>query len=138
MGCGAATTSSSGHPAIVISDGPNIQLPSGYAVSASARKQLLRRGSVHCPALRPRDENRNVQRETALMASFRRWLAEAEPEIVCLQKLKVPDDKFPEPAIRELGIARSGTARRAGTASPYLRANPQPTENASQPTGRSG
>jgi exodeoxyribonuclease-3 len=32
-----------------------------------------------------------------------RWLAETEPQIVFLQELKAPDDKFPEPAIRELG-----------------------------------
>jgi exodeoxyribonuclease-3 len=32
-----------------------------------------------------------------------RWLAEAEPDIVCLQELKAPQDKFPEAAIRDLG-----------------------------------
>ena len=29
-----------------------------------------------------------------------RWLAEAKPDVVCLQELKAPDEKFPEPAIR--------------------------------------
>jgi len=32
-----------------------------------------------------------------------RWLALAEPDIVCLQELKAPDEKFPEKAIRDLG-----------------------------------
>jgi exonuclease III len=32
-----------------------------------------------------------------------RWLAEAKPDVVCLQELKAPDEKFPEPAIREAG-----------------------------------
>jgi exodeoxyribonuclease III len=32
-----------------------------------------------------------------------RWLAEAEPDIVCLQELKCPDERFPEAAIREAG-----------------------------------
>jgi exodeoxyribonuclease-3 len=32
-----------------------------------------------------------------------RWLTEAEPDIVCLQELKAPDEKFPEPAIRKAG-----------------------------------
>src|ERR1700740_3715814 len=38
------------------------------------------------------------------MAGFRCCLAGSrKPEIVCLQELKVPDDKFPELAIPELG-----------------------------------
>lgn len=32
-----------------------------------------------------------------------RWLGEAEPDIVCLQELKAPQDKFPEKAIRDAG-----------------------------------
>ena len=32
-----------------------------------------------------------------------RWLGEAGPDIVCLQELKAPDEKFPEDAIREAG-----------------------------------
>jgi len=34
-----------------------------------------------------------------------RWLAEAQPDIVCLQELKAPDEKFPEGAIRDAGYA---------------------------------
>ncbi|OHD03691.1 MAG: exodeoxyribonuclease III [Sphingomonadales bacterium RIFCSPLOWO2_12_FULL_63_15] len=32
-----------------------------------------------------------------------RWLSEAAPDIVCLQELKAPGDKFPETAIRDAG-----------------------------------
>lgn len=32
-----------------------------------------------------------------------RWLHEAEPDIVCLQELKAPQQKFPEKAIRDAG-----------------------------------
>ena len=32
-----------------------------------------------------------------------RWLAEARPDIVCLQELKAPTDKFPAEAIRAAG-----------------------------------
>src|SRR4051794_38931502 len=32
-----------------------------------------------------------------------RWLAATEPDIVCLQELKAPDEKFPEAAIGKAG-----------------------------------
>ena len=32
-----------------------------------------------------------------------RWLEEERPDIVCLQELKAPDEKFPESMIRDLG-----------------------------------
>lgn len=32
-----------------------------------------------------------------------RWLAEASPDVVCLQELKAPQEKFPEAALREAG-----------------------------------
>ena len=32
-----------------------------------------------------------------------RWLEEARPDVVCLQELKAPDDKFPESALHALG-----------------------------------
>ena len=33
------------------------------------------------------------------------WLAEARPDVVCLQELKAPHEKFPEAALREAGYA---------------------------------
>jgi exodeoxyribonuclease III len=32
-----------------------------------------------------------------------RWLKEAKPDVVCLQELKAPQEKFPEQAIKDLG-----------------------------------
>jgi exodeoxyribonuclease-3 len=32
-----------------------------------------------------------------------RWLASAAPDVVCLQELKAPDDKFPQAAIEKAG-----------------------------------
>ena len=35
--------------------------------------------------------------------NFLRWLSESAPDIVCLQELKAPQEKFPEAAIRDAG-----------------------------------
>jgi exodeoxyribonuclease-3 len=34
-----------------------------------------------------------------------RWLGETQPDIVCLQEIKAPQDKFPQSAIQEAGYA---------------------------------
>ena len=46
-----------------------------------------------------------------------RWLEEFAPDVVGLQELKCTDEAFPREAIEALGYRRSGTGRRAGTAS---------------------
>jgi len=45
----------------------------------------------------------NVNSINARLASLTRWLEETAPDIVCLQELKAPQDKFPEAAIRGAG-----------------------------------
>jgi exodeoxyribonuclease-3 len=45
----------------------------------------------------------NVNGVNGRLPVLLRWLEEAAPDIVCLQELKAPQDKFPEKAIRELG-----------------------------------
>ena len=45
----------------------------------------------------------NVNGVNGRLAVLTRWLQEAQPDVVCLQELKAPDDKFPHAAIRELG-----------------------------------
>ena len=45
----------------------------------------------------------NVNGINGRLANLLGWLAEAEPDIVCLQELKAPDDKFPAAAIRAAG-----------------------------------
>jgi exodeoxyribonuclease-3 len=45
----------------------------------------------------------NVNGVNGRLPVLLRWFDEARPDIACLQELKAPDDKFPEPAIREAG-----------------------------------
>jgi exodeoxyribonuclease III len=43
----------------------------------------------------------NVNGISARLSALLRWLAESQPEVACLQKLKAPQERFPEAAIRE-------------------------------------
>jgi exodeoxyribonuclease-3 len=45
----------------------------------------------------------NVNSINARLPVLLRWLAEASPDIVCLQELKAPDEKFPEQALKDVG-----------------------------------
>jgi len=45
----------------------------------------------------------NVNSINARMHILKRWLAENEPDVVCLQELKTPQENFPEQAINDLG-----------------------------------
>jgi len=45
----------------------------------------------------------NVNGVNGRLSVLLRWLAEAEPDVVCLQELKAPQEKFPGPALREAG-----------------------------------
>jgi exodeoxyribonuclease III len=45
----------------------------------------------------------NVNGIGARLPNLRRWLAETTPDVVCLQELKAPQEKFPEGLIREAG-----------------------------------
>jgi exodeoxyribonuclease-3 len=47
----------------------------------------------------------NVNSVNARLPVLLRWLAETQPDVVCLQELKAPQDKFPEGALREAGYA---------------------------------
>ena len=60
-----------------------------------------------------------------------RWLKEAKPDVVCLQELKAPQEKFPEQAIKERVIMPSGMDKKAGTAWPYCRAWVSPKKSRS-------
>jgi len=57
----------------------------------------------------------NVNGVNGRLANLLGWLEEAAPNVVCLQELKAPDEKFPETAIRA-ATARSGMGKKAGTA----------------------
>src|SRR6478752_6242833 len=45
----------------------------------------------------------NVNCINGRLSVLLRWLAEADPDVVCLQELKAPQEKFPEAAIRDAG-----------------------------------
>jgi exodeoxyribonuclease-3 len=45
----------------------------------------------------------NVNSIHARLPHLQRWIQETQPDVVCLQELKTPQEKFPEAAIRELG-----------------------------------
>lgn len=45
----------------------------------------------------------NVNGVNGRLPVLLRWLSETSPDIVCLQELKAPQEKFPEDAIREAG-----------------------------------
>jgi len=45
----------------------------------------------------------NVNSINARLPIVLRWLAQSQPDVVCLQELKAPQDKFPIAAIREAG-----------------------------------
>ena len=45
----------------------------------------------------------NVNGVNGRLPVLLRWLAQSRPDIVCLQELKAPQEKFPEAAIRDAG-----------------------------------
>jgi exodeoxyribonuclease III len=45
----------------------------------------------------------NVNGVNGRLPVLLRWLSETSPDVVCLQELKAPQDKFPEAAIKEAG-----------------------------------
>ncbi|MBW2458399.1 MAG: endonuclease/exonuclease/phosphatase family protein, partial [Deltaproteobacteria bacterium] len=45
----------------------------------------------------------NVNSVKARLPYLLDWLATREPDVLCLQELKVPDDKFPHEAIEAAG-----------------------------------
>ena len=59
----------------------------------------------------------NVNGITSRLQGLLQWLEEKQPDVACLQELKAPQERFPEAALKEPGTTRSGTGRRAGTAS---------------------
>lgn len=45
----------------------------------------------------------NINGINGRLPNLLRWLAETKPDVVCLQELKAPDEKFPESALMGLG-----------------------------------
>ena len=58
-------------------------------------------GLAHCWAVKI--ATFNVNGINGRLANLLDWLAEAEPDAVCLQELKAPDERFPAEAIEQAG-----------------------------------
>jgi exodeoxyribonuclease-3 len=60
----------------------------------------------------------NVNGINGRLAGLLRWLDETKPDVVCLQELKAPQNKFPEAAIRDAGYGATwlGQSRWNGVA----------------------
>ena len=55
----------------------------------------------------------NVNDINKRLANLLAWLAEAEPDIVCLQELKADQDRFPEAALRDAGYPAAWRGQRS-------------------------
>ena len=53
----------------------------------------------------------NVNDVNKRLANLLAWLAEAQPDLVCLQELKADQDRFPEAALRDAGYAAAWRSR---------------------------
>jgi exodeoxyribonuclease III len=56
------------------------------------------------------------------------WLKEAAPDIVCLQELKAPDERFPDPAIRAAGYGAVWHGQKSWNGVAILARDAQPVE----------
>src|SRR6201994_4773272 len=70
----------------------------------------------------------NVNSINARIASLVRWLAEAAPDVVCLQELKAPQEKFPETAIRNAGYGVIWHGQKSWNGVAILARNSEPEE----------
>jgi exodeoxyribonuclease III len=70
----------------------------------------------------------NVNGITARLGNFLRWLGERTPDVVCLQELKTPQEKFPEAAIREAGYGVIWRGQKSWNGVAILARNAEPVE----------
>ena len=70
-------------------------------MSVAALVEGTRGPSKHCRGMRI--ATYNVNGVNGRLPVLLRWLEETRPDVVCLQELKAPDEKFPEAAIRDAG-----------------------------------
>lgn len=54
----------------------------------------------------------NVNSVTARLPLVTKWLAEAQPDVLCLQELKCTDEKFPAATFEELGYSSAAFGQR--------------------------
>ncbi len=70
----------------------------------------------------------NVNGIAARLGNFLRWLGERAPDVVCLQELKIPQEKFPESAIREAGYGVIWHGQKSWNGVAILARNAEPQE----------
>jgi exodeoxyribonuclease-3 len=70
----------------------------------------------------------NVNGVNGRLANLLAWLKEAAPDIVCLQELKAPDDKFPAAAIRTAGYGAIWHGQKSWNGVAILARGAEPTE----------
>jgi exodeoxyribonuclease III len=70
----------------------------------------------------------NVNGINARLPSLLRWLEEYKPDIVCLQELKAPQDKFPVDAITSLGYGAIWHGQKSWNGVAILARGSQPQE----------
>ncbi|MGN6247403.1 MAG: exodeoxyribonuclease III [Ginsengibacter sp.] len=70
----------------------------------------------------------NVNGVNGRLPVLLRWLKEKSPDVVCLQELKAPQEKFPEDAIKELGYNAIWHGQKSWNGVAILARNAQPEE----------
>jgi exodeoxyribonuclease-3 len=70
----------------------------------------------------------NVNSVNARLPNLLRWLSECSPDVVCLQELKAPQDKFPEAAIRNAGYGVIWHGQKSWNGVAILTKNSEPQE----------
>ena len=70
----------------------------------------------------------NVNGVNGRLPVLLRWLAEAKSDVVCLQELKAPQEKFPEAAIREAGYGAIWRGQKSWNGVAILARGAQPIE----------
>ena len=70
----------------------------------------------------------NVNGINGRLSSLLEWLKETAPDIVCLQELKAPDDKFPEAALRASGYGTVWHGQKSWNGVAILARRAQPIE----------
>jgi exodeoxyribonuclease III len=70
----------------------------------------------------------NVNGINGRLPSLLAWLKEAAPDIVCLQELKAPDEKFPEAAISAAGYGAIWHGQKSWNGVAILARSAQPME----------
>ncbi len=70
----------------------------------------------------------NVNSIGARLPHLLRWLQETSPDVVCLQELKAPQEKFPEAAVREAGYGVVWHGQKSWNGVAILTRGCEPTE----------